>query len=72
MQVSSGADGGLFAKVVGTGFTDYEKGILDEKCLLNPVGNPADGCGSSTPKSLKYYNTKDNTDIFNLYGKDAY
>jgi chitinase len=76
MQVSSGADGGLFAKVVGTGFGDYEQGILDYKCLTNPVGNPADGCGSSTPisgvKSLKYYNTKNNTDIFNLYGKDAY
>lgn len=76
MQVSSGTDGGLFAKVVGTGFGDYEKGILDYKCLVNPVYNPSDGCGSSTPisgvKSLKYYNSNNNTDLFNLYGKDAY
>lgn len=76
MQVSSGTDGGLFAKVIGTGFGDYEKGILDYKCIMNPVANPSDGCGSSTPvsgvKSLKFYNSNNNTDVFNLYGKDSY
>lgn len=76
MQVSSGTDGGLFAKVVGTGFGDYEKGIFDYKCLINPVANPAEGCGTSTPvsgvKSLKFYNINNNTDVFNLYGKDSF
>jgi chitinase len=65
MQVSSGTDGGLFAKVIGTGFGDYEKGIFDYKCLMNPVANPLTGCGSSSPisgiKSLKFYNSNTNT-----------
>jgi chitinase len=75
MQVSSSINGGIFAKVIGTGFGDYEQGILDYKCIMNPVGNPATGCGSSTPvaavKSMKFYNSGNNTDTWNLYGKDA-
>ena len=76
MQVSSGVDGGLFAKVVGTGFGDYEQGILDYKCLMNPVADPSQGCGSSAPingvKTLKFYNSNNNTDIWKLYGKDSF
>lgn len=76
MQVSSSVNGGLFANVMGAGFGDYERGVLDYKCLINPVENPATGCGSGTPvaavKSMQFYNQNSNTQIYNLYGRDVY
>jgi chitinase len=75
MTVSSGTNGGLFQTVTGAGFGDYENGILDYKCIVNPVNNPATGCGSSNPiagvTSLAYYNSTTNVATFNQYGKDA-
>lgn len=75
MQVSGSVNGGIFAKVIGTGYGDYEKGILDYKCIVNPVADPATGCGSSTPitgvKSTKFFNNASNAEIWNTYGKDA-
>lgn len=76
MQVPESTNGGLFSKVIGAGFGDYEKGILDYKCITNPVGDPATGCGSSSPvtavQSMQFFNSNKNTEIFNLYGRDAY
>jgi len=52
MQITSvGSLGGLYQNVVTTGFGDYEKGILDYKCLINPISNPVTGCGSPSPIS---------------------
>ena len=75
MKVNSGNNGGLFAAIAGAGFGDYEAGILDYKCIVNPVNNPVTGCGSSNPiagvSSLSYYNATSNAEIFNQYGRDA-
>ena len=40
MTVTGGTNGGLFQTVTGAGFGDYENGILDYKCIVNPVNNP--------------------------------
>lgn len=75
MTVSGATNGGLFQNVTGAGFGDYENGILDYKCIINPVNNPVTGCGSDKPiagvKSLSFYNTSSNTSIFNQYGLTA-
>ncbi|MBX9596963.1 MAG: glycoside hydrolase family 18 protein, partial [Burkholderiales bacterium] len=75
MTVASATNGGLFQTVTGAGFGDYENGILDYKCIVNPINNPATGCGSDKPiagvKSLAYYNSTTNTAVFNLYGLAA-
>ena len=75
MKVSNDSNGGLFAPITGAGFGDYEAGILDYKCIVNPVNNPVTGCGSANPiagiKSLDYYNAANNPEIFNQYGRDA-
>ncbi|MFN8769701.1 MAG: glycoside hydrolase family 18 protein [Neisseriaceae bacterium] len=76
MKVSSATNGGLFQTVSGSGFGDYEDGILDYKCIINPVNDPAKGCGSDKPiadiKSLVFYNATNNVAIFNQYGVNAY
>jgi chitinase len=47
MAVSSlGNDYGLYANVTGAGFGDYDAGIMDYKCIVNPVLDPVNGCGS--------------------------
>jgi chitinase len=60
MAVTESTNGGLFMTVKGPGFGDYENGILDYKCIINPVNDPINGCGSSNPisgvSSLVYYN----------------
>lgn len=75
MKVASGANGGLFQNVTGAGFGDYEGGVLDYKCLINPVNAPATGCGSSNPISsiqgLTYYSSTSNTGVFNSYGANS-
>lgn len=75
MTVASSTNGGLFQSVTGAGFGDYENGILDYKCIVNPVNNPATGCGSDKPiagvKSLAYYSSTSNVETFNQYGLEA-
>lgn len=75
MTVASSVNGGLFQAVTGAGFGDYENGILDYKCIVNPVFNPATGCGSDKPiagvKSLTYYSSTSNIATFNQYGLEA-
>lgn len=60
MSVSNSTNGGLFMNVKGAGFGDYEAGILDYKCIVNPVHEPVNGCGSQNPihgvTNLVYYN----------------
>lgn len=42
---------------------------------MNPVNDPATGCGTAKPISalsdLVFYDTSSNIDIFNKYGKEA-
>ncbi|MEY4505036.1 MAG: hypothetical protein RL154_1333, partial [Pseudomonadota bacterium] len=75
MTVASSTNGGLLQSVTGAGFGDYENGILDYKCIVNPVNAPLTGCGSDKPiagvKSLAFYNSTTNTTVFNTYGKDS-
>ncbi len=78
MAVSSTTNGGLFQTITGTGYGDYEGGILDYKCLINPVNNPVTGCGSANPiagiQSTVFYNiiaTGSGLSLFNTYGKVA-
>lgn len=65
MQVTEETNGGLFSKVIASGFGDYERGVFDYKCLTNPIGSPAVGCGSTSPitaiKSIQYYSPSNNT-----------
>lgn len=67
----------LFNTVSGTAFGDYEPGILDYKCLTNPVVDPVNGCGSSNPVSglqaLSFINSTHNTNnLWNQYGLVSY
>ncbi|WP_442902189.1 glycosyl hydrolase family 18 protein [Francisella sp. 19X1-34] len=75
MAVDSDQNGGLFQTITGAGLGDYEPGILDYKCVINPVNDPIAGCGSSKPVSglsdLKFYDMNSNSDIFDKYGKIA-
>lgn len=75
MTVSSDVNGGLLQTVTGAGFGDYEKGILDYKCIVNPVANPETGCGSDQPiygvSSAAYYNSKSNINTYRHYGLHA-
>ncbi len=75
MTVASATNGGLFQSVTGAGFGDYENGILDYKCIINPVNNPVTGCGSDKPiagvKSLAFYSSTSNVTTFNQYGLDS-
>nr|WP_150468105.1 glycosyl hydrolase family 18 protein [Francisella sp. SYW-9] len=75
MAVDSDKNGGLFQTITGAGLGDYEPGILDYKCLINPIDDPVAGCGSSKPLSglsdLVFYDTNSNSDVFNKYGKVA-
>ncbi|MEN9946582.1 MAG: hypothetical protein RLZZ293_968, partial [Pseudomonadota bacterium] len=75
MTVSSATNGGLLQNVTGAGFGDYENGVLDYKCLVNPVVDPVNGCGSSKPisgvTSLTNYNNTTNSTLFNQYGLQA-
>lgn len=76
MKVPASTNGGLFQPVLGPGFGDYEDGMLDYKCIINPVESAVDGCGSAKPladvKSLAFYNTTNNVSTFNQYGLNAY
>ena len=75
MTVSSGTNGGLLQTVTGAGFGDYENGILDYKCIVNPVANPATGCGSSKPiagvTGMTFYSSTSNVAMYNQYGSGA-
>lgn len=78
MNAAAGSNGGLFQTVTGAGFGDYETGVLDYKCLINPVADPINGCGSQVPAttlsaltSLIKYSATSNPTIFNQYGLGA-
>ncbi|MWX71193.1 glycoside hydrolase family 18 protein, partial [Francisella tularensis] len=75
MTVASDTDGGLLQTITAPGFGDYEAGVFDYKCLINPVNDPVNGCGTAKPISglsdLVYYDISSNVDIFNKYGKVA-
>ncbi|MBK2107021.1 glycosyl hydrolase family 18 protein [Francisella philomiragia] len=75
MTVDSDVDGGLFQTITAPGIGDYEAGVFDYKCLVNPVNDPVTGCGTAKPVSglanLKYYDISHNVDVFNKYGKVA-
>ncbi|QLE79964.1 chitinase [Francisella sp. Scap27] len=75
MTVDNDTNGGLFQTITAPGIGDYEKGVFDYKCLVNPVNDPATGCGTAKPISalsdLVFYDTSSNIDIFNKYGKEA-
>ena len=75
MTVSSATNGGLFQGIIGAGFGDYQLGVVDYKCIVNPVVDPVNGCGSDSPiagvDSLAFYNTTSNQDLFNQYGNAA-
>ncbi|WP_245806427.1 glycosyl hydrolase family 18 protein [Francisella halioticida] len=75
MAVDSDVNGGLFQVITGSGLGDYENGVFDYKCLVNPVSDPVTGCGTSKPvnglSDLQFYNEKSNLDIFDKYGKVA-
>jgi len=66
---------GLLENVTGAGIKDYEAGILDYKCIVNPVYDPENGCGSTNPisgvENTTFYNTQSNVDTFNQYGLNA-
>lgn len=72
MKVSSDTNGGLFQTVSGAGFGDWETGVLDYKCLLNPVVDAVNGCGrNAIPNDIVFYNsqsTGNNKAIFDTYG----
>ncbi|MDQ5919947.1 MAG: chitinase [Pseudomonadota bacterium] len=76
MSVSGGTNGGLLQAVSGAGFGDYEAGVLDYKCLVNPVADKANGCKnvSAGLSDLVFYNSKATgtaLSAFNTYGRDA-
>ncbi|MED7787984.1 glycosyl hydrolase family 18 protein [Francisella sp. 19X1-34] len=75
MAVDSDVNGGLFQTITGPGLGDYENGVFDYKCLVNPVNDPVTGCGTSKPVSglsnLQFYNESSNVAIFDKYGKVA-
>lgn len=75
MKVTSPTDGGLLQPITGAGFGDYENGVLDYKCLINPVADPVNGCGVNVaPSDIIFYNvnaTGTVLDSFNKYGRDA-
>ncbi len=66
---------GLLENVTGTGLKDYEAGILDYKCIVNPVSDPVNGCGSANPISglaaTTFYTHRSNVATFNQYGLNA-
>ena len=74
MQISSlGDKNGLYSIVQGVGFGDYEDGILDYKCLVNPILDPVNGCGSIKPiagiQSLGFINqSNDTNNLWTIYG----
>ncbi len=66
MAISSlGSKNGLYSNVTGVGFGDYENGVLDYKCLINPVFDKVNGCGSNNPiagvKALQFIDQAHNT-----------
>lgn len=75
MKVTNNTDGGLLQPILGAGFGDYENGILDYKCLINPVADPVNGCGVNiAPKDVVFYNSTSSgaqLEAFNKYGLEA-
>ena len=75
MQVTSAIDGGLLQPITGAGFGDYEKGVLDYKCLINPVADPVTGCGMNVaPNDVIFYSansTGAQLAAFDKYGREA-
>lgn len=75
MKVTSNTNGGLLQPITGAGFGDWEDGVLDYKCLLNPTVDPVNGCGKKEiPTDIVFYNssaTGNVLDSFNKYGRDA-
>ena len=43
MTVDSDVDGGLFQTITASGIGDYEAGVFDYKCLVNPMNDPVTG-----------------------------
>ncbi len=78
MKVSAaGTTAGLFQNVTGAGIGDYEAGILDYKCLLNPINEPVTGCSASSNgigvlKDVVFHSSATNSPLFNQYGAGAY
>lgn len=75
MQVTNSANGGLLQPITGAGFGDWEAGVLDYKCLMNPIKDPVNGCGNKeVPTDVVFYNVTSTgavLDAFNKYGRDA-
>ena len=75
MEVSNSTDGGLLQPIKGAGFGDYENGVLDYKCLINPTSDAVNGCGVNVaPSDIVFYDanaTGDKLASFNKYGRDA-
>lgn len=78
MKVASDMNGGLFQTVTQAGYGDYEAGVLDYKCLINPIMDPVNGCGSTNPiddiKNTRFYNstaTGKNLALYQTYGEKA-
>ena len=68
-----GDNAGLYSTVTGAGFGDYEAGIIDYKCLINPVIDTVNGCGSDNPiagiKGLQFIDQTHNTNnLWDKYG----
>ncbi|MDE4990585.1 chitinase, partial [Francisella tularensis subsp. holarctica] len=51
LTVASDTDGGLLQTITEPGFGDYEAGVFDYKCWINPVNDPVNGCGTAKPIS---------------------
>ena len=75
MQVTNATDGGLLQPITGAGFGDYVEGVLDYKCLINPVADPVTGCGVNVaPNDVVFYSadsTGEQLAAFNKYGREA-
>ncbi len=75
MQVASNVNGGLLQPITSAGFGDWEAGVLDYKCLINPIKDPVTGCGNkAVPSDVIFYSSNSTgsvLDTFNKYGRDA-